>query len=152
MKRIFAMVFSVILVLSVSSFSFAGQSIGNTGVSYVQLNYEVPASYTVTIPDSIVTMTSDSIVLPLYLSGNIPSVAIKVASNNNLLLRNTSDTQSTIAYSIKNSDGSTLSTETPITLFNDTDTKIIIALYENDCQYATAGTYTDTLTFTIQAN
>ena len=150
MKRFMTMILSAILVLSVSAFSSAEQTITGTDNSgKVNLTYVIDANFIFTIPDSNLTFRSDGIMLPLTLSGNIDSIQVDVSTDHNFNLVNTEVTSSSIGYRLINGEKDVQQNPT-ITVNKGTTTYLMVDIIDSNLIDAKAGSYTDGITFTVQ--
>lgn len=142
MKRVLlAMVLVLALLLSVSVLSFAEEK-------QVELQYNVPASYTFEIPAAPVALGSDGGSFRLSMTGNIESLNVKIRSEYGFNLKNPS-VEYPIGYTISDESGS-LDAGSIIKVYDGIEKWISVSLCSDDVASAKAGTYADTLTFTVQ--
>lgn len=160
MKRILAMMLSIVLIFGVSAYSSAQEITANGQQQTVELTYEVAAELTFVIPDSTVTLSSSGAQLPFYLSksGNINSATVSIESAHSFCLVNSLSTPSQpippIGYTLWRGPETKIDISNPTIVVSKEDTinYLGVVIEQSDRETATAGTYTDTLTFTIQAN
>lgn len=143
MKRVLlAMVLVLALLLSVSVLSFAADG-------QVELQYTVPASYKLVIPATTVSLTSGSGEFSLSMTGNIDSLDVMISSDHGFNLVNGSNAP--IGYTLSEAGVGDLGKNDPVVrVSKDTYKTIYVSIASGDVTGAKAGTYTDTLTFTVQ--
>ena len=154
------MILSFAIIFGVSVYSSAQEITANGQQQTVELTYEVAAEFTFVIPDSTVTLDSNGAQLPFYLSksGNINSAIVSFQSAHGFSLTNSSSTQSQpippIGYTLWRGPEIEINISNPTIVVSKEDTidYLAVVIEQSDLAVATAGTYTDTLTFTIQAN
>ena len=146
MKRILlAMILSLAILLSLSVLSFAD------GGNQVVLSYEVSANFTFEIPSSPVSLNTENPMFSLSLKGNIDSVDVSVSSEHAFSLVNESTPPKSIGYYLY--DGNNMvESNTLIRVYSDLAKWLTVSIHSENLINAPAGIYTDTLTFTIQAN
>lgn len=144
MKRFLAMVLLTSLILAVPVLAFADPI-----EKSVDLTYVVPEKYTFTIPEQGLSLSSDATQLPLSFSGNIESVQVSISTAHNFNLLNTQDNSQMISYQLF--DGSSLITmNNSVTVMNGVTKILTVDIVDETLTGVKAGTYTDSITFTIQ--
>ena len=144
MKKLTALVLVIVLTLSLSVTAFAADNRNTT------ITTSISPTYTVTIPaNTNVTfnMLSTSFGAVTLTAAQIdPGYAVKVVLTASGKLKNQADNTKTIAYTIKNANGTftsaqytTAGQETPLT----------IDITQAAWNAAFAGSYSDTVTFTV---
>lgn len=145
MKKLTALVLALVLVLSLSVTAFAAEDNRNTNITT-----SIAPTYTVTIPaDTDVTFNALSTSfgsVTLTAAQIDPGYAVKVELNASGLLKNGADNTKTIAYAINDANGAFTSAQ--YTTAGD-KTDLTIDITQEAWNAAFAGSYSDTVTFTV---
>lgn len=152
MKKLTALVLAIVLTLSLSVTAFAAEvnqgSTSNTADT--KITTSIAPTYTVTIPaDTTVTFNTLSTSfgsVTLTAAQIDPGYAVKVALTASGTLKNQADTNRTIAYAIHDANGAFTSAQ--YTTAGD-KTDLTIAITQDAWNAAFAGSYSDTVTFTV---
>ena len=145
MKKLTALVLALVLVLSLSVTAFAAEDNRNTNITT-----SIAPTYTVTIPaDTNVTFNTLSTSfgsVKLEAAQIDPGYAVKVELNASGLLKNGADNTKTIAYAINDANGAFTSAQ--YTTAGE-QTPLTIDITQEAWNAAFAGSYSDTVTFTV---
>lgn len=152
MKKLKAFILTFILTFSLSTKVFAVEinQDSDPKVTNVTVSTSINPTYTVTIPANtgvvFNTISTAFGSVKLDAAQIDPGYAVKVELNASGTLKNQADTSKTIAYSIKDANGTfsskeytTIGEETPLT----------IDITQDAWKSAYAGSYKDTVTFTV---
>ena len=147
MKKLFALIFTVCLLASMSVTAFAANTTGGKA----DITTSIAPTYTVTIPADVnvqfnATETAFG-AIEVEASQIHPNKCIKVALATDKELNNAIDNTKVIPYAIKDSEGAEFTSATYLTEGDKTELSIHITA--NDWNAAYAGEYSDTVTFTI---
>ena len=147
MKKLFAIILAVALVMSLSVTAFAANTTGGDAVITTSIN----PTYTVTIPANVnvVFNTTETAfgTIEVVASQIHPNKCIKVVLTTDGELNNAIDKTKVIPYEIKDSEGNVFSSATYLTEGDKTELSIHITA--DDWNAAYAGDYSDTVTFTV---
>ena len=147
MKKLFAIVLTVALLMSLSVTAFAA----NTSVGEADITTSIAPTYTVTIPaDVTVTFNATQTAfgsIQVAAAQIHPDKCIKVTLASDGKLENSIDATKVIPYAIKDSEGAAFTSATYLTEGDKTELSIHITA--NDWNAAYAGEYSDTVTFTV---
>ena len=143
MKKLFAIVFTVLMLMSLSANVFAADN--------VNITTSIEPTHTVTIPAN----TSVAFNATKTAFGAIqaeaaqihPDKCIKVTLSSDGKLENSIDATKVIPYAIKDSEGAAFTSATYLTEGDKTELSIHITA--DDWNAAYAGDYSDTVTFTV---
>ena len=147
MKKIFAVILTVALLMSLSVTAFAANTTGGKA----DITTSIAPTYTVTIPADVnvqfnATETAFGVV-EVTASQIHPDKCIKVALATDKELNNAIDNTKVIPYAIKDSEGAAFTSATYLTEGDKTELSIHITA--DDWNAAYAGDYSDTVTFTV---
>ena len=147
MKKIFAVILTVALLMSLSVTAFAANTTGGKA----DITTSIAPTYTVTIPADVnvqfnATETAFG-TIEVTASQIHPDKCIKVALATDNELNNAIDNTKVIPYAVKDSEGAAFTSATYLTEGDKTELSIHIT--EDDWNAAYAGEYSDTVTFTI---
>ena len=147
MKKLFAVILAVALVMSLSVTAFAANTTGGDA----DITTSIEPTYTVTIPADVnvafnATETAFG-AIEVTASQIHPNKCIKVALTTDGELNNAIDNTKVIPYAIKDSEGAAFTSATYLTEGDKTELSIHITA--DDWNAAYAGDYTDTVTFTV---
>ena len=147
MKKLFAIVLTFALLMSLSVTAFAA----NTAGGEANITTSIDPTYTVTIPADVNVAfnatETDFGAIEVEASQIHPDKCIKVALATDKELNNAIDNTKVIPYAIKNSEGAEFTSATYLTEGDKTELSIHITA--NDWNAAYAGDYSDTVTFTV---
>ena len=147
MKKLFAIVLTFALMLSLSVTAFAANTTGGEA----DITTSIAPTYTVTIPADVnvqfnATETAFG-TIEVTASQIHPDKCIKVELTSDGKLENSIDATKVIPYAIKDSTGAAFTSATYLTEGDKTELSIHITA--NDWKTAYAGEYSDTVTFTV---
>ena len=147
MKKLFAVILTVALLMSLSVTAFAANTTGGEA----NITTSIAPTYTVTIPADVnvqfnATETAFG-TIEVTASQIHPDKCIKVALTTDGELNNAIDNTKVIPYAIKDSEGTEFTSATYLTEGDKTELSIHITA--NDWNDAYAGDYSDTVTFTV---
>ena len=147
MKKLFAIVLTFALLMSLSVTAFAANTTGGDA----DITTSIDPTYTVTIPADVnvqfnATETAFG-AIEVTASQIHPDKCIKVALATDKELNNAIDNTKVIPYAIKDSEGAEFTSATYLTEGDKTELSIHITA--NDWNTAYAGEYSDTVTFTV---
>ena len=147
MKKLFAVILAVALVMSLSVTAFAANTTGGEA----DITTSIAPTYTVTIPADVnvqfnATQTAFG-AIEVTASQIHPDKCIKVALVSDGKLENSIDATKVIPYAIKDSEGNPFTSATYLTEGDKTELSIHITA--DDWNAAYAGDYSDTVTFTV---
>lgn len=153
MKKLIALLLAVVMMAAISAPAFAtALDPLNTGVSGVEVSYDVDVSWSVSVPDSVALGTNKTKNEVVSATGchleHGDTLTISVASTNGFKLVLTTNAEKSIAYTI---DGASSGTITLLTVeagsLGGSRNDVAFEVTGDDTYYA--GTYKDTLTFTV---
>ena len=147
MKKVFAVILTVALLMSLSVTAFAENTTGGD----VDITTSIAPTYIVTIPADVnvqfnATETTFG-TIEVVESQIHPNKCIKVALNSDGELNNAIDSSKVIPYVIMDSEGAAFTYATYLTEGDKTDLSIHITAEDWNAAYA--GEYSDTVTFTV---
>ena len=147
MKKLFALILTVAMLLSLSVTAFAVNTTGGEA----DITTSIAPTYTVTIPADVnvqfnATETAFG-TIEVTASQIHPDKCIKVALTTDNELNNAIDNTKVIPYAIKDSEGAEFTSATYLTEGDKTELSIHITASEWNAAYA--GDYSDTVTFTV---
>ena len=147
MKKLFAVILTVALLMSLSLTAFAENTTGGDA----DITTSIAPTYTVTIPADVnvafnATETAFG-TIEVTASQIHPDKCIKVALTTDKELNNAIDNTKVIPYAIKDSTGAAFTSATYLTEGDKTELSIHITA--DDWNAAYAGDYSDTVTFTV---
>ena len=147
MKKLFAVILTVALLMSLSVAAFAVNTTGGDA----DITTSIAPTYTVTIPADVnvafnATETAFG-AIEVTASQIHPNKCIKVALASDGKLENNIDATKVIPYAIKDSTGAAFTSATYLSEGDKTELSIHITA--DDWNAAYAGEYSDTVTFTI---
>ena len=147
MKKLFAVILTVALLMSLSVTAFAANTTGGEA----DITTSIAPTYTVTIPADVnvafnATETTFG-AIEVTASQIHPDKCIKVALASDGKLENNIDATKVIPYAIKDSTGAAFTSATYLSEGDKTELSIHITA--DDWNAAYAGEYSDTVTFTI---
>ena len=147
MKKLFAIVLTFALLMSLSVTAFAANTTGGDA----DITTSIAPTYTVTIPADVnvqfnATETAFG-AIEVTASQIHPNKCIKVALTTDGELNNAIDNTKVIPYAIKDSTGAAFISATYLTEGDKTELSIHITA--DDWNAAYAGEYADTVTFTV---
>ena len=147
MKKVFAVILTVALLMSMSVTAFAA----NTEGGEADITTSIAPTYTVTIPADVnvqfnATETAFG-AIEVEASQIHPNKCIKVALTSDGKLENSIDATKVIPYAIKDSEGAAFTSATYLTEGDKTELSIHITA--NDWNSAYAGEYSDIVIFTV---
>ena len=147
MKKLFAVILTVALLMSLPVTAFAANTTGGNA----DITTSIAPTYTVTIPADVnvafnATETAFG-AIEVTASQIHPDKCIKVALASDGKLENNIDATKVIPYVIKDSTGAAFTSATYLTEGDKTELSIHITA--DDWNAAYAGEYSDTVTFTI---
>ena len=147
MKKLFAVILTVALLMSLSVTAFAANTTGGDA----DITTSIAPTYTVTIPADVnvqfnATETAFG-AIEVTASQIHPDKQIRVTLTTDGELNNTIDTTKVIPYVIKDASGAGFTTATYLT--EGDKTVLSIHITADDWNAAYAGDYTDTVTFTV---
>ena len=147
MKKVFAIVLTVALLMSLSVTAFAANTTGGDA----NITTSIAPTYTVTIPanTTVVFKATETNfgAIEVIASQIHPNKCIKVVLATDNKLENSIDATKVIPYTIKDSKGVEFTSATYLTEGDKTELSIHITA--NDWNAAYAGEYSDTVTFTV---
>ena len=147
MKKVFAVILTVALLMSLSVTAFAANTTGGDA----DITTSIDPTYTVTIPADVNVQfnatETDFGAIEVAASQIHPDKCIKVALTTDNELNNAIDNTKVIPYAIKDADGADFTSATYLTEGDKTELSIHITA--NDWNAAYAGEYSDTVTFTV---
>ena len=146
MKKVFAVICAVAILMSLSVTAFAANTTGGEA----DITTSIEPTYTVTIPANTnvnfnATETAFG-TIEVTASQIHPDKQIRVTLTTDGELNNTIDTTKVIPYVIKDASGAAFTTATYLT--EGDKTVLSIHITADDWNAAYAGDYTDTVTFT----
>ena len=147
MKKVFAVICAVAILMSLSVTAFAANTTGGEA----DITTSIEPTYTVTIPANTnvnfnATETAFG-TIEVVASQIHPDKQIRVTLTTDGELNNTIDTTKVIPYVIKDASGAAFTTATYLTEGDKTELSIHITA--DDWNAAYAGEYSDTVTFTV---
>lgn len=147
MKKVFAILLTAALLLSLSVSAFAANSAGGEA----DITTSIAPTYTVTIPANtavafLATETNFG-KIEVTAAQIHPDKCIKVSLASDGKLENSIDATKVIPYAIKDSEGNAFTSATYLAAGDKTELSIHIAA--SDWNAAYAGEYSDTVTFTV---
>ena len=147
MKKLFAVILTVALLMSLSVIAFAANTTGGDA----DITTSIAPTYTVTIPADVnvafnATETAFG-AIEVTASQIHPDKCIKVALASDGKLENNIDATKVIPYAIKDSTGAAFTSATYLSEGDKTELSIHITADAWNAAYA--GEYSDTVTFTI---
>ena len=147
MKKLFAIVLTFALLMSLSVTAFAANTTGGKA----DITTSIAPTYTVTIPADVnvqfnATETAFG-AIEVTASQIHPNKCIKVELASDGKLENSIDATKVIPYAIKDSTGAAFTSATYLTEGDKTELSIHITA--DDWNAAYAGEYADTVTFTV---
>ena len=147
MKKLFAVILTVALLMSLSVTAFAANTTGGEA----DITTSIAPTYTVTIPADVNVQfnatETDFGAIEVAASQIHPDKCIKVALTTDNKLNNVIDNTKVIPYTIKDSEGAAFISATYLT--EGDKTELSIPITANDWNAAYAGDYSDTVTFTV---
>ena len=147
MKKVFAVILTVALLMSLSVTAFAANTTGGDA----DITTSIDPTYTVTIPADVNVQfnatETDFGAIEVAASQIHPDKCIKVALATDKELNNAIDNTKVIPYAIKDSEGAEFTSATYLTEGDKTELSIHITA--DDWNAAYAGDYSDTVTFTV---
>ena len=147
MRKVFAAILTVALLMSMSVTAFAANTTGGDA----NITTSIDPTYTVTIPaNTAVAFNATETpfgAIEVTASQIHPDKCIKVTLTSDGKLENSIDATKVIPYAIKDSEGAAFTSATYLTEGDKTELSIHITA--NDWNAAYAGEYSDTVTFTI---
>ena len=147
MKKLFAIVLTFALLMSLSVTAFAANTTGGNA----DITTSIEPTYTVTIPSNTnVNFNAAETAfgtIEVTASQIHPDKQIRVTLTTDGELNNTIDTTKVIPYVIKDASGAAFTTATYLT--EGDKTVLSIHITADDWNAAYAGDYTDTVTFTV---
>ena len=147
MKKVFAIVLTVALLMSLSVTAFAANTTGGDA----NITTSIAPTYTVTIPanTTVVFKATETNfgAIEVIASQIHPNKCIKVVLTTDGKMENSIDATKVIPYTIKDSKGVEFTSATYLTEGDKTELSIHITA--NDWNAAYAGEYSDTVTFTV---
>ena len=147
MKKVFAVILTIALLMSLSVTAFAA----NTTDGTADITTNIAPTYTVTIPadvNVVFNATETAFGTIVVTASQIhPNKCIKVELTSDGKLENGIDATKVIPYAIKDSEGSAFTSATYLTEGDKTELSIHIT--DADWNAAYAGEYSDTVTFTV---
>ena len=147
MKKLFAVILTVALLMSLSVTAFAVNTTGGDA----DITTSIDPTYTVTIPaNTTVAFNATETAfgaIEVTASQIHPDKCIKVALASDGKLENNIDATKVIPYAVKDSEGAAFTSATYLTEGDKTELSIHITA--NDWNAAYAGDYSDTVTFTV---
>ena len=147
MKKLFAVILAVALVMGLSVTAFAANSAGGNA----DITTSIDPTYTVTIPADVNVAfnatETDFGKIEVAASQIHPDKCIKVELTSDGKLENSIDATKVIPYAIKDSEGAVFTSATYLTEGDKTELSIHITA--DDWNAAYAGDYSDTVTFTV---
>ena len=147
MKKVFAIILTLVLLMSLSVTAFAANTTGGEA----DITTSIAPTYTVTIPADVnvqfnATETAFG-TIEVTASQIHPDKCIKVALASDGKLENSIDATKVIPYAIKDSEGAVFTSATYLT--EGDKTALSIHITADDWNAAYAGEYSDTVTFTV---
>ena len=147
MKKLFAVILTVALLMSLSVIAFAA----NTTSGDADITTSIAPTYTVTIPADVnvafnATETAFG-TIEVTASQIHPNKCIKVTINTDKKLENSTDETKVIEYDIMDAEGNPFTSATYLTEGDKTELSIHIT--EDSWNKAYAGEYSDTVTFDV---
>ena len=147
MKKIFALILTVVTLATMSVTAFAANTTGGEA----DITTSIAPTYTVTIPADVnvqfnATETAFG-AIEVEAAQIHPNKCIKVELTSDGKLENSIDATKVIPYAIKDSTGAAFASATYLTEGDKTELSIHITA--DDWNAAYAGEYSDTVTFTI---
>ena len=147
MKKLFAIVLTFALLMSLSITAFAANTTGGDA----DITTSIAPTYTVTIPANTTVAfnatETDFGAIEVTASQIHPDKQIRVTLTTDGELNNTIDTTKVIPYVIKDASGAAFTTATYLT--EGDKTVLSIHITADDWNAAYAGEYSDTVTFTV---
>ena len=154
MKKLFAMLLAIALVLSLSVTAFAADY-DTTGDKGMTVTYSVAPAYTVTIPSTVTIGTSGTsaeISAADVVVNKGQYVSVTLAENNNFTVKTTEG--ATLTYTVT-ANGKNVAAGGEILAVNPADGKTgtaTVTFYIDESAIQYAGTYIGSATFTIAVN
>lgn len=148
----FLLVFTMMLILQMSAFAASGNDnqISNAGTTNVTVTTSISPSYTVQIPANVSVeynkLSTEFGSIKLESARLDPGYAVKVNLDASGTLKNLADNSKTIAYVVN--DGTTAFTAAQYTTAGQ-ETPLTINITQEAWNSAYAGSYSDTVTFTV---
>lgn len=147
MKKIFALILTVVTLATMSVTAFAANTTGGEA----DITTSIEPTYTVTIPANTnvnfnATETAFG-AIEVTASQIHPNKCIKVELTSDGKLENSIDATKVIPYAIKDSEGAAFTSATYLTEGDKTELSIHITAEDWNAAYA--GDYSDTVTFTV---
>ena len=147
MKKVFAVLMSVVMLASVSVTALAENTIGGDA----DITTSIAPTYTVTIPADVNVQfnatETDFGKIEVTASQIHPDKCIKVALTTDNELNNAIDNTKVIPYVIEDGEGNAFTSATYLTEGDMTELSIHITAEDWNAAYA--GDYSDTVTFTV---
>ena len=153
MKKVFALILTLALALSLSATAFAAQLEQDSvpSAADAEITTSIAPTYTVTIPANVTVAFCDTETafgtIEVVASQIHPDKCIKVALTTDGALNNAIDDTKVIPYVIKDAEGKAFTSATYLTEGDKTELSIHITAEDWNAAYA--GSYSDTVTFTI---
>ena len=147
MKKLFAVILTFALLMSLSVTAFAANTTGGDA----DITTSIAPTYTVTIPADVnvqfnATETSFG-AIEVEAAQIHPDKCIKVELTSDGKMENSIDATKVIPYAIKDADGADFTSATYLTEGDKTELSIHITAEDWNAAYA--GDYSDTVTFTV---
>lgn len=147
MKKLFAVILTVALLMSLSATAFATNTTGGDA----DITTSIAPTYTVTIPANTTVAfnatETDFGAIEVTASQIHPDKCIKVVLTTDGELNNAIDATKVIPYVIKDAEGNAFTSATYLTEGDKTELSIHITAEDWNAAYA--GDYSDTVTFTV---
>ena len=147
MKKVFAVICAVAILMSLSVTAFAANTTGGDA----DITTSIDPTYTVTIPANTTVVfnatETDFGAIEVTASQIHPDKCIKVVLTTDGELNNAIDATKVIPYVIKDAEGNAFTSATYLTEGDKTELSIHITA--DDWNAAYAGEYSDTVTFTV---
>ena len=147
MKKVFAVILTIALMMSLSVTAFAANTTGGEA----DITTSIAPTYTVTIPADVTVQFNATETafgtIEVIASQIHPDKCIRVSLASDNKLENSIDDTKYIPYAIKDAEGAEFTSATYLTEGDKTELSIHIT--EGDWNAAYAGDYSDTVTFTV---
>ena len=147
MKKVFAVILTIALMMSLSVTAFAANTTGGEA----DITTSIAPTYTVTIPADVTVQFNATETafgtIEVIASQIHPDKCIRVSLASDNKLENSIDDTKYIPYAIKDAEGAEFTSATYLTEGDKTELSIHIT--EGDLNAAYAGDYSDTVTFTV---